>query len=316
MPPNQRGGSVFPWLRGFKIADNQSPVPQDRVFFNLNYYNNLNYAVNQRIQAPVSGLQAYRYQFGLEKTFFDGLASIGIRDSIDTLSVRSSNPALGGTTTSMGDLNVFLKVVLWRFGELGATSPALQGFGGLFGSGGGNGGLISGGVSVDAPTGPSSFAGTRSGRGFHDAQIQPFLGYYLQLGDFFLHGFESINVPLDSNDVTVLFNDMGIGYYVYRNEALDGIVNGFAPTFEVHANIPLNHQDVFNPADFAAMSNVVDLTLGGSVLFGRRVLLSAGAATPVTGPRPFAVEALALLNVYFGGSRRGVSSPTAPMLGR
>jgi hypothetical protein len=310
----QKGGSTFPWLRGFKIADNQSPLPQDRVFFNFNYYNNLNYAVNRVISAPVHGLEAYRYQLGLEKTFWDGLASIGIRDSIDTLSVGSSNAALRGTHTAVGDLNIFTKFVLCQFGNLGAA--ATPGFAGLFGRGDGTGGVISGGLSLTMPTGPSSFAGSPVGKGFRDTQIQPFLGYYFQAGRFYLHGFEAINVPCDGNDVTMLFNDVGIGYYVYRNERLDGIINAFAPTFEVHANIPLNHRDVLNITDLAGTADIVDLTLGGNILFGERVLFSGAVATPVTGPRPFAVEALALLNIYFGGGRRvGPAAPAAPILG-
>lgn len=311
----QKGGSTFPWLRGFKIADNQSPIPQDRVFFNFNYYDNLNFAVNRALNVPISGITAYRYQMGIEKTFFNGLASIGFRDSINNLTSRSPNSALAGSSTAVGDLNIFTKFVLYRFGQLGASS-APQGFGGLYSGGGGTGGLISGGLSLTAPTGPSSFAGSKIGRGFRDTQLQPFLGYYFQVGDFYLHGFESINVPLDRNDVTMLFNDIGVGYYVYRNPNLDGFINAFAPTFEVHANIPLNHRDVFNITDFAGSADVVDLTLGGNMLLGKRALLSAGVATPVTGPRPFSVEALALLNVYFGGRRQSLAAPAAPILGQ
>src|SRR4029079_11505319 len=52
-----KGEQMLPWIRGFKIADNMSPRPQDRIYFSFNYFDNLNYAVNSRINAPVSLIQ-------------------------------------------------------------------------------------------------------------------------------------------------------------------------------------------------------------------------------------------------------------------
>src|SRR5438874_667672 len=83
-------GPRFRWIRGFKIADNQSPIPQDRVFFNFNYYNNVNYAIDRKFGAPVNGIQIYRYLAGFEKTFLGGLASIGLTESLNNLSAVSS----------------------------------------------------------------------------------------------------------------------------------------------------------------------------------------------------------------------------------
>ena len=53
-PPSPRQASaVVPSVRGFKIAENQSPQPQDRVFFTFNYFTDLNGALNRRFEAPV-----------------------------------------------------------------------------------------------------------------------------------------------------------------------------------------------------------------------------------------------------------------------
>ena len=41
-------------------------------------------------------------------------------------------------------------------------------------------------------------------------------------------------------------------------------------------------------------------------------VFSAGFVTPVTGPRPFDIEAIALLNVAFGAPRPGRSLGTVP----
>jgi len=39
--------------------------------------------------------------------------------------------------------------------------------------------------------------------------------------------------------------------------------------------------------------------VGVNVYFGKRTIFSLGIVDPVTGPRPFSLEALALLNVSF-----------------
>jgi hypothetical protein len=64
--------------------------------------------------------------------------------------------------------------------------------------------------------------------------------------------------------------------------------------------LPLDHQGATNAFDPAGTPDSVDLTLGVSVVFNHRAALSVAAVAPVTGPRPFDIEALAFLNVRFG----------------
>jgi hypothetical protein len=312
----QKGGTTVPWIRGFKIADNQSPIPQDRVFFNFNYFNNVNYAINRRFQTPLSGIQVYRYVAGFEKTFLNGVASVGFFDSINNLSAVSNTPGLGGTHTAMGDLNLFTKWVLFQSWDDNRPFNALGGYGFPAQVGGRNGGLISGGLLMSLPTGPGGFAGAPFSKSIRAVGLQPFLGYFYSRGNFYLQGFEAINIPLDPNDVTALFNDIGIGYYVYRNPNMNTLISAVAPTFEAHCNVPLNHSDFNNVNNPIATSTVVDLTTGCNIQLGRRTVLLLGCVTPVTGPRPFSIEALALLNVYFGG-RGGRTAPISyPMAGQ
>ena len=299
-----KGGTTLPWIRSFKISDNQSPIPQDRFFFNFNYYNNINYATDRKFNTPENGIQIYRYLSGFEKTFMGGLASFGMTESINNISSVSAHPGLGGTSTAMGDLSLFTKLILFQSWDDSRPMNALGGFGFPAQVGGRNGGLISGGMALSLPTGPGGFAGAGYSKSFRDVGLQPYLGYFYSQGNFYLHGFEAIDVPTDPNDVTMMFNDVGMGYYLYRNENVDSLISAFAPTFEVHANVPLNHTGYNNPNDPVATKAIVDLTLGGNIQFGRRTVLLLGAVTPVSGPRPFAVEAVALLNFYFGGGSR------------
>jgi len=201
----------------------------------------------------------------------------------------------------MGDLNVFAKLVLYQQWEDRRAYSAFQGYGYPAQVGGRNGYLISGGLSLNLPTGPGGFAGAPFSKSFRNTAIQPFLGYFYSRDNFYLQGFESIDVPTDPNDVVMLYNDVGMGYYLYRNPE-SSFLTAFAPTFEVHVNVPLNHRDFNNVNDPVGTADVVDLTTGGNFQFGRRTVLLLGATTPVTGPRPFSIEAVALLNFYFGGT--------------
>jgi len=292
---NRNGSASTPaWVRGFKIADNMSPRPQDRVFFSFNYYNDLGGDINRRLGNQVSNLQAYRYMFGFEKTFLDGQASIGIRAPIDTLTATSQVPGLGGTHTAVDSLTVFTKFVLWEDTH---------------------GSLLSTGLAVTVPNGPTNFAGHPAAPGFHDTQLQPFIGYIWQRGRFYAQGFESVGVPLDPNDVTMLYNDVGIGYFVYQSPDQNAFLTGIVPTFETHVNLPMNHQGALRFNDLAATPNVVDLTFGTSFVFGRRAIATFAFVDPVTGPKPFDFEVLGYLNIFFGRTAAARPPLTPPGIG-
>ena len=145
-PPGARlASAIVPSVRGFKIAENQSPQPQDRVFFTFDYFSDLNGALNRRFESPVNGLTAYRYIFGFEKTFDEGFGSVGFRLPLDSLSANSAISGNfvkpGGTSTALNDLSLFTKYVL-------KVDPA-------------TGSLLSVGLEATLPTGPSQFAGAK-----------------------------------------------------------------------------------------------------------------------------------------------------------
>jgi hypothetical protein len=163
-PPSPRQASALtPSVRGLKIAENQSPRPQDRVFFTFNYFDNVNNSLNRHFEAPVTDIMVYREIFGVEKTFDDGNGSLGLRLPLNTLWSRPTVPArfkqFGGTSTSFGDLSVFGKYILKQDPETGS--------------------LISTGLAVTPTTGPGNFAGATyiGSSTTHTTMIQPFLGY-------------------------------------------------------------------------------------------------------------------------------------------
>ncbi len=281
-----------------KISENQSPKPQDRVFYMFNFYADVNQYLNKKFQEPVAGLKIYREILGFEKTFLNGNASMGMRLPIDTVSANSTLSATSanraGTSTAADDLSFFGKYVL-------ASDPA-------------TGNLISTGLAIGTPNGPSRFAGAKYLESLHSTTLQPFLGYIWNRDRFYLHGFTAIDVPTSSRLATLLYNDVGIGYFLLRSTDPQDWLTAIAPTFEVHVNDPLNHRDWNNRNDPGGVYDVVNLTYGINFVFNRRSILTFGMVTPVTGPRPFDYEALLLLNIFYGPTRRAMQG-NAPMVG-
>jgi hypothetical protein len=283
--PIQRGGVLAPSVRGIKIADNESPAPQDRLYFNFNYWDRLNESVNNQLGIDVHNIQAYRYTFGLEKTFLDGNASVGFRLPLNSMSTESGLPAYDGTFTDIGDLSVILKYQFWHSQDRKD--------------------VLSAGIVVTAPTGPDSFAGANQFATVHDTVLQPFVGYRFAAENWFIHGFLAIDVPTDPNDVTLMYNDVGVGYFLYRSQCeCDRIITAIVPTFECHINTPFTHRGALNGFDLTGTPDIVDLTLGVTFEVDRRSTLALAAVVPVTGPKPFDIEAIAQFNWRFGASAR------------
>ena len=90
LPPPGKASSFVASVRGLKISENQSPAPQDRVFYTFNFFAEVNQHLNQKFEASVDGLRVYREVLGFEKTFHDGDGSFGVRLPINTVSANST----------------------------------------------------------------------------------------------------------------------------------------------------------------------------------------------------------------------------------
>jgi len=90
--PLSKGAFLAPSERGIKVADNENPAPQDRLYFNFNYFNNINQAVNERLGIDVrdiSGLPVYvRYREDL----LERRCLRGFPVAVNNLSTASGTP--------------------------------------------------------------------------------------------------------------------------------------------------------------------------------------------------------------------------------
>lgn len=257
----QFGAPIAPLRGAYKIGENESPRPMDRIYVQYNYYDNVG-----------GEADLHRETVGVEKTFFDRRASIGLRLPFGELDTDF------GTIEKTLDLSVILKYALFD----NRTS----------------GDVITLGFAVTPPSGdvPTAFALGRdfTVREVHPTQLQPFVGYIWNIRHFFVQGFASCLVPTDNDDVTVLLNDLGVGY---KFDVDARWLTRIVPTLELHLNTPLNHRedDLF----LQRFRDTLDLTGGFHFEFNDHVSLGAAAGTPLTSPRLFDFETIVNLNIRF-----------------
>lgn len=285
--PGIRSASLFaPSTRSVKVAENMSPRPQDRFFADFNYYNNVNSAMNLYDRTPIKNMEVYRQLYGFEKTFDEGRGSFGMRLPINTLTADGTSRAVHTPTrTAAGNLSMFAKYILKEDVKTGS--------------------LLSAGLVVTAPTGPGRFAGAPYINGINDTAFQPFVGYILNFPKFYVQGFSAFDFTSNSRDVTLMYNDVGIGYYLFRAQDPSAFLTAVVPTFEAHVNSPFTHRDWKNRFDPAGTADIVNLTYGLNFQIQRSAVLSTALVTPVTGPKPFDAEFVLFVNFFYGRSRAG-----------
>ena len=190
----------------------------------------------------------HRETIGFEKTFLDGDASIGLRLPFVQDNFRSD----------IGDISVILKGILYGNADTGN--------------------LLSGGLEISIPTSGGS------------AVAQPFFGWTMQPpgGPFFLQGFHSVLIPLQSGGSTLLANSIGIGASL-PGSGPGGFIAGIVPTVELHLNTPLQ----------AVQSSSLDAAIGGHIVFVNGSSLGLGVALPLAGPKPYDFEATVNFNFQF-----------------
>jgi hypothetical protein len=281
----------------FKIAENESPRPVDRVFVTWNYFGAIrgpdngppvtNNAATQSTTSfsgltsnvatsvvtslpapPRAQANLHREMFGFEKTFLGGDASIELRAPM----VQMTGNTQGTGFQNFGDLTIVGKYAFINDRNTGN--------------------VLSGGLALTAPTGPG--IDTSDGH-LHSTLFQPWFGYIINGDRVFLHAFHSLVAPTDPRDVTLLFNDVGVNFWLYRASP-DRALNYIVPMIEAHVTTPLNHRSgdsvIFVP-------DTVVLTTGVHLGLMRNANLSLGIATPVTGPRIFNIETFVMLNWRF-----------------
>lgn len=210
----------------------------------------------------------HRELWGFERTFLDNNASFGM-----SLPVFETGSGDAFNVRGFGNLNM-----IGKYAWINNAST---------------GNVLSSGMVLTVPTGRDLIIPGQSP--INDVIFQPWLGYIWNSQNFYVQGFSALMVPTDWRDITIMFNDIAAGYWLMRSNGSTGLT-GIIPTVEAHINTPFNHRGMDS---FFGLQDSVIMTVGSHFIFNQRSIFTVGVATPVTGPQPFDVEAIAQFNYRF-----------------
>ena len=234
--------------RRSKIAENNSPLPIDRVFFNYHFFKGALASADNRS----SSLD--RYTFGYEKTFLDGTMSAELRvpfvHGLDPQQVAQPSATDNNEATAFGNMSLAIKAMLYE----GRTVYVSAGLGMIFPT------------AADAELYMDSRNDSNPDLLIENDSVflQPFLGVlwtprdrrcwvqFFSQADFDTTGSKvtlSGNPPSTGvlQDQTLLFMDLSVGRWIYRSSPNRSIITGLAPILELHYSTTLNDTDVFRP---------------------------------------------------------------------
>jgi hypothetical protein len=280
------GGSGGVVVGRMKIAENTSPIPRDRIFFNYNGFAN--------VPLVPGGVNVNRYTPGFEKTFFNRMASVEMR--FPFASTLDTNFIADGTTSTgkirYGNMAIALKCLF-------ATTQNWA---------------FSGGLQMALPTSNNlnvSLAdGTPIARvGNSSVHLLPFVGaLYSPNSRFFTQGFLQLDFDTNGNPVdynptfsgstlvpagrinspTFLYADLNFGYWLYQSRARNPRLLQAGPAFELHYNRSLQSGDVLVNQDVIIgdlFSNfeLLNFTVGCYAQLSPMSLLTVGYSAPLGG---------------------------------
>jgi hypothetical protein len=260
----QGDGSAVPIIArsAFKITENESPQPVNRLFVTYNYFNDVRGS---------DRFDFHREIFGFEKTLLQGRASFGIR--LPFLQTVGPN---GLSETGLGNISMIGKYAFYNDPDQGL--------------------LLSTGAVLTIPSG-STFQSLGLDPSDDAVFVQPFVGGVYDLGRFYVQGFTSLAVPTETNQTVFLFNSFGMNYRLYQNNAPGATVRFVIPTVEGHLTTPLNNRS--SPNRDGGFPDLFALTAGTQMGLFNRVVVKTGVSVPLTGPKPHSVEGVFQINLLY-----------------
>ncbi|MCA8990812.1 MAG: hypothetical protein KDA88_02480 [Planctomycetaceae bacterium] len=323
-----------------KLAENSSPLPQDRVLLNYSYFHNVNLAPG--------GVNVNRITPGFEKTFFGGDASFELRVPFaTTLNSDIVDGITDHNAVEFGDVYSTLKFLIMQnetfalSAGLGMTFPTADS------------------VSFTRADGVQLFR--MNNESYH---MMPFLGAVFTPNDrLFWQNVIQVDAPLNGNellfnqdpndivgilnrqgiavadapagpglqpigtynDPTFLYLDTSIGYWFYRASQQELMtkrgITGVSGMFELHYNTNVSSFDsvssdiLFTNQRFVfgsrnAQIEQLNMVLGSIIEISGDTTVSLGYATPLTGNAIFDGEFRCNVTHLFGrSSKRAYYSP-------
>jgi hypothetical protein len=280
-------------ISGFKICDNDNPIPTSRFFFDYNHAVDALHGVT-----PDGKLDFDRYTLGIEQVVFSDCASIELRLPI-AQGLKTDLGTAEAVGTAFGNIPVVYKQMFYS----------------------GEGTFLSGGLAVVAPTAPQATIHTPGGPTYlvrnESVHLDPFFGaVFKPVPRAFIETFVEVDcVPngdavfqsvgktltkLGAYEAQTLFEfDIKAGYWLYRGPE-SSFLQGLAPSVEYHYTAVLQTPDTAGPlTNPLNRTDVSTLCAGLHVEMERGTDLSIGLSVPLSpndGNRPYDNELIVQLN--------------------
>ena len=265
-----------------RLNDNNSAMPEDRVYFDYNYFHNA--------ALTADGVNVNRFSPGAEKTFMDGMMSVelrvpmGITLSSDQVSGRSPDVS----QYELGNVTISPKVLLTSNRDM----------------------AIACGMGIAIPTADDvTFRmsdGTRLLRIKNEAvHLLPYLAmlYAPEHSDTFFHGFVTFDFDTSGNatfanvngdglerigrwdDQHLISVNLSLGRWLYQSNCASDRLQGIALSGELHYTASLNDADTvsgggFEVGDPRSELSVLNGTVGGHVRIGQTTF-TTGYTVPI-----------------------------------
>jgi hypothetical protein len=269
----------------FNIFDNMAALPTNRIWYAYQYMDHFNPGVSSGDSALLTQRNVNLYRFGTEICLNSSL-SISIQDQyIDS----------AGSPDSWGNLQVLFKYAF--INEDRRVWSAVIG------------------VSPQSGDSPDEL---------HERTTRFYGGFLFFRAitcDFFVQGGGQVDIATNDLPQTLDYA-LSFGYWLYRNPHLDTAgrpIDEMAPQFYscchhwiwgvipqvellgkyVMANRTGAVFDTFTPSSFSEGKDVIDLTLGGRILFTPHISLGSAFSLPLTGPFVRKGELTTSLNIGF-----------------
>ena len=268
----------------YKVAENNSALPQDRIGFNFNAMQDVfNGQSDGRVDDDI-----YEYRLFGEKTFLDGRFSVDLMVPFYTTSTLEYDPLDAvtngpGTEGSFGDLAFGFKALLHE----SCTSACSLG------------------LRIEAPTG-DEIVSPRSLNVFYrsfDDDVWHFTPYVASLWTpsdrtfipsflsyrFSSSSFKEVEQPLSNREQRYFMAAVSIGYWLYRNRC-GSCLTGLAPMLELHYTGAWDEESASsqNVGLRNTVTNLIygksdrlNLTVGTTAFFGSRCSAGVAIAAPL-----------------------------------
>ena len=284
-----------------RIQDNNNAMPTDRIFLDYNYFHNVPFTAN--------GIDVNRLTPGVEKTFFNQMASVEVRVpmAVTYNSNQFLSTAVDTSEPEFGNVAIIPKVLLTSNSEM----------------------AVAAGLGIALPTADNINVYGQSGSQLlavenESVHLIPFLAclYTPQGADYFVQVFVTLDVDLNGNEVNAdvgsgsleqigIWNDQSlasgsltVGKYLFQNYSRSSIVKSFSAVSELHYTGTASDADTVDSGPFLLGNADHDLSLLNGTFGGHLRLrdssVTGGYTVPLTSSdRIFDGEFRLFINQFF-----------------